>query len=199
MPSIINASAANTGIIQTADASGILQLQANGVASLTVQANAAVSINNNLSVGGRITMTSQPAFLAGINSNTDATVTSGTAIVANTTQYNIGNHYSTSTGRFTAPVAGLYNFTLGVYFTNSGSNTQAMTVGVRKNGSFINGGSDNYGRMKVTPNNFSDGNAQFVLNVQFLLAAGDYVDVAPLSTSLRHYQGHFWFQGYLIG
>lgn len=194
MASTINATTTGAGgIIYSADASGVLQLQANATNALTVEANAAITINN------RFTMPNQPAFLAGINSSTDATVTVGTAIQANTTQYNVGNCYSTSTYRFTAPVAGLYNFTVGIYFTNSGTQTQSMQVGLRKNGSHVNGGSDAYGCITVQPNNFTSGTNQSVLTAQFLLAVNDYVDVAPRTNSLRHYQGHFWFQGYLIG
>jgi hypothetical protein len=158
-----------------------------------------LTVTGNVSVNSYVIITALPSFLAGINSSTDATITASTAIAANITQYNVGNYYSTSTYRFTAPVAGLYNFTLGVYFTNSGSQTQNMQVGFRKNGSFLNGGSDAYACMLNQPNNFSGGVNQSVLNAQIKLAANDYVDVAPRGNSLRHYQGHFWFQGYLIG
>jgi hypothetical protein len=49
MASIINASTTPTsGLVQTADASGILQLQSNGVTGLTVGANAAVTVNTTL-------------------------------------------------------------------------------------------------------------------------------------------------------
>ena len=138
------------------------------------------------------------AFLAGINSNTDANVAVGTTIPANITQYNIGNAYSTSTNRFTAPVAGIYNFTVGIFFTNSGGNAQSMQVGLRKNGQFQSGGSDIYGCITMQPNNFAGGVNQSVINAQFLLAANDYVDVAPRTNSLRHYQGHYWFQGCML-
>jgi hypothetical protein len=194
MASTINASTTSTsGLVYNADASGILQLQSNGVTGLTVESNASVTISNRLLTPAR------PAFLAGINSNTDATVTVGTPIPANVTQYNIANCYDTTTYRFTAPVAGLYNFTVGIYFTNSGSQTQNMQVGLRKNGSAVNGGTDAYGHITMQPNNFATGVNQTVLTAQFLLAANDYIDVRPRTNSLRHYQGHYWFQGYLIG
>lgn len=153
----------------------------------------------NIAVGNRLTIPFQPSFLAGINSSTDASVTVGTVIVANVVQYNVGNCYSTSTGRFTAPVAGLYNFTAGIYFTASSSSTQVMQVGLRKNGSYLNGGSDAYGCISMQPTNFTAGVNQSVLNAQFVLAENDYVDLTPRVGTLRHYQGHFWFQGYLIG
>lgn len=194
MASTINASSSSTGLLQSADASGILQLQSDGVTGLTVTANGHVSVSN------RFTAPNQPAFLAGINSNTDATVSPGTALPANITQYNIGNCYNTSTYRFVAPVAGLYNFTVGIFFTASGSNTQNMQVGFRKNGSFINGGSDVYGTILMQPSTFSGSVNQSVLTTQFLLAENDYIDVATRgSNNLRHYQGHYWFQGYFIG
>ena len=192
MASIINASATNNGLVQTADASGILQLQSNGTTGMTIT-------SGNVAISNTFTMPNQPAFLVGINSNSDATVTVGSVIQGNVVRYNIGSCYSTSTYRFTAPVAGLYNFTAGIYFTNSSSNTQNMQVGFRKNGSFVNGGSDMYGVISMTPNNFTSGVCQGVVTAQFLLAAGDYIDVSPRTNSLRHYQGHFWFQGYLIG
>lgn len=53
MPSTINASTTSTsGLVQTADASGILQLQSNGTTALTVNANANVTVNTNLFVSG---------------------------------------------------------------------------------------------------------------------------------------------------
>ena len=161
-------------------------------------------IQPNLVLSGTISAdtiltTARPAFLAVINSSTDATVTVGTPIAADITRYNIGNCYNTTTYRFTAPIPGLYNFTVGIYFTASNSQTQRMQVGFRKNGSAIVAGSDVYAHIVTQPNNFTDKVCQFVLTAQFLLAAEDYIDVRPRTNSLRHYQGHYWFQGYLIG
>jgi hypothetical protein len=73
MASIINASTTSTsGLVQTADSSGILQLQSNGTTGLTVEANASVTINTTLQTPyGRV----EP-FVIG----TAQTTTSGTSI-----------------------------------------------------------------------------------------------------------------------
>lgn len=56
MPSIINASTTSTsGLVQTADASGVLQLQSNGVTGLTISGNTA-SVTN-LTVSGATNLT----------------------------------------------------------------------------------------------------------------------------------------------
>ncbi len=48
----INASILNTGVITTGDATGILQLQSNGVTGLTLSNTANVTVDTNLTVSG---------------------------------------------------------------------------------------------------------------------------------------------------
>lgn len=48
MPSIINASISSTGLLQSADASGILQLQSNGVTGLTVGSGGLLTAANGI-------------------------------------------------------------------------------------------------------------------------------------------------------
>jgi hypothetical protein len=73
MASTINASTTSTsGLIQTADASGVLQLQSNGTTGLTVDTAANVTINTNLFVSGSeveplVLGTAQTASGTGIN------------------------------------------------------------------------------------------------------------------------------------
>jgi len=62
----------------------------------------ALTIKNN----GIVTTPSRPAFYAWDNS----TSRSGTTLTFNSTTYNIGSHYNTSTSRFKTPVAGTYIF-----------------------------------------------------------------------------------------
>jgi hypothetical protein len=63
---------------------------------------------------GRVTTPNQPAFVAHCNSSdqgSSANKVSNATIIFTGIKTNIGNHYNTSNGRFTAPVAGLYQFT----------------------------------------------------------------------------------------
>jgi hypothetical protein len=64
---------------------------------------------------GVLTATAQPSFLATRSSN--LSYTGGNPVVFNATTYNIGSHYSTSTGLFTAPVSGNYIFSASIYQT----------------------------------------------------------------------------------
>lgn len=141
---------------------------------------------------GRVTMPYQPAFTAHYSGGT---IANGTVIGWNSTDYNTGGHYSTSTGRFTAPVAGKYAFFVQVHHSSGSGYTAAhQYFDIRKNGGtfhrFI-------GRWTV--DDWYELTAQRVVE----LSAGDYVDVLVFSAN-NQWMGsnrpdHNHFTGYLIG
>lgn len=61
---------------------------------------------------------------------TSGDVSQGNVVVWNNTRHNIGGHYNTSTGEFTAPIGGTYLFT-GQAFTD---NTNNITLDLQVNG-----------------------------------------------------------------
>ena len=74
---------------------------------------------------GYITIPYQPSFLAAANFSV-VTYASGTKIIFDTiASHNTGNHFNTTTGRFTAPVTGVYLFSISMW-VQAASNPQLI-------------------------------------------------------------------------
>ena len=126
---------------------------------------------------GYVTTPNQPAFgVRGTNFN-------GTTFLGGTVFSNIGNHFSTTTGLFTAPVAGTYNFN----FTLTTSDTQSHFVDLFKNGSSVFGHSLIYGVIYNTGS----------MTINVTLAAGDTMSAHKRGASYSTYNA--LFSGFLIG
>ena len=146
---------------------------------------------------GRVTIASIPSFLAYFGTSSDATISSGSDYVFDDTKYNVGSHYNTANGRFTAPVAGLYEFNFSAYYTNSGGSTGRMQTAWKINGSEYSG-TDAIGLLLREPNSCG-GVITGEQTVVFDLSANDYVTVFARGGINRVYRGHCMFSGRLIG
>ena len=143
--SYYNSTAYEVGAIHATGGSsendGALQLSTRNVHRLTINKDGYVNTPN------------QPAFHyhSPTNTSSSARMTSGEDIVFGTAVTNVGSHYSTSNGRFTAPIAGRYLFFFNGLIDND-ANGAHRNCGPYKNGSWAgitlcydhNGGEGNY-------------------------------------------------------
>ena len=158
---------------------------ASGTAGNTATLTEAMRID----AAGRVTKPNQPSFRAYRATAGNVTYGSGNIISASmtSTNYNVGGHYNTSNGRFTAPIAGRYLFWCALY-NNS-------VVSGRRIRADINGGVGVWGQNQS--HSYSDWTTSGIAD----LSAGDYVHMvsAYSDTVVFHDVNHSLWGGYLIG
>lgn len=145
---------------------------------------------------GYVTKPSHPAFVASGNLS-PTSFTSGSAIVFDDGILNRGSVYNTSTGIFTAPVGGLYQFGTSVRIESGIGNMSYHRIIFYKNGTGVQ-------HSKSRLNFHVNGNYSHCANDLLIeLSVNDYVQVVftgspagPHSTSSRD---EMVFYGYLVG
>jgi hypothetical protein len=136
---------------------------------------------------GRVTKPLQPAFRVSNGGAADYTtigyMTFGNAML------NTGTHYSTSTGKFTAPIAGRYYLAFRALTRSVAASN--MWVGINVNGTALT-------QTYHTHTNHSNISAESIVS----LSANDYVQVYLGGGGIHSGGGHdhyTFFQGYLLG
>jgi hypothetical protein len=130
------------------------------------------NIAQTIDYAGRITKPSQPSFMAsaGYQGSLSTVYLFGTTTGLNpqggstgNLDHNISGSYSTSTGRFTAPIAGRYRFHACVTSLSTGT----INIWLKKNGTQIYVGQDS------RSSNFGQAHVDVILN----LNPNDYIEV----------------------
>ncbi|BCV07194.1 MAG: hypothetical protein Ct9H90mV2_100 [Prasinovirus sp.] len=154
------------------------------------------SPSSKLHVNGRI-MSNQPRFFAWSNSGSVGFSGSG-PIVLNSTAYNSGSHYSTGTGYFTAPVNGVYHFTVGVYTYNATQFSWKLvpTAGSLSNNNAHVSRNNNSGDDLLLVQAFNSG--QHGGSITIYLNANEQFGWGSRSSSGNYYGAHSHFSGYLL-
>ena len=92
----------------------------NGTTAQTIDTNGNTTVSQNLTVSGSQILTpARPAF--SVLNTSSVTISGLTALVFDTATFNIGSHFELSTGKFTAPVTGIYLFCFKTMLYNMGT------------------------------------------------------------------------------
>ena len=146
---------------------------------------------------GRVLEAAKPAFFAmGGTNDWNNNISVGTNLVLDHTKHNVGNHYSTTTGKFTAPVTGVYAFQFGAYVKNDGG-TALLTA--RLNDANINYTNAAYPAVQCLIDE-SDSNDEVInMTWSYLMTAGQTMSVASGNAGTDYFESMTWFSGYLVG
>ena len=172
-----DAASSNPGEVNYAHSSNSMSFRTNG--------NARVTINSD----GIMTKTHHPSFSA----HTTSTTTANSNVVFDAAVTAIGSHYSTSTGRFTAPVAGNYYFSF--YGMGPHANSTNPRCYFKINGA-AHGSGQMYGGVAYAGAH-SGGYTHMSMDTVLPLSANDYVQVYWQNINLH--AEHCKFNGFLIG
>ena len=149
---------------------------------------------------GRVSMPYQPAFKAGLSSSTSFGANS--TIIFNDTSgihFNIGGHYSTSTGMFTAPIAGRYIFsTVVIYQSMSAGQPMDDAFYIYKNSTLVA-----YSFRRAEYEAGYTGNTGYYVdhaNILLNLAASDTVSIRNnRALDVHGNTAYTYFYGYMLG
>jgi hypothetical protein len=138
------------------------------------------NVHLNIDGLGRVTMPYQPSFMV---YGSTFQVATPEIFLGSTVDHNIGNHFSTTTGLFTAPISGRYLFS----FSLSTEDTNSHFVNLNRNGTTYPSNMLNYGVV------YQPGTNTQIMN----LSANDTVSARRRASGYAVY--YAWFAGCLIG
>ena len=172
--------------------------QTNGVTNMGSRSNHPVSITTNdtpkltIDTSGRVTVPNQPGFSVRQLAQNGIDCSSGGYVAfrnIHTQHFNTGNHFDSSTGRFTAPVTG--NYIVGATVRYDAFSGSYFYASIYKNGNF-------YARdLKQQTGAYLHASVHTIVN----MASGDYVyiELQNSGDSSINLDNDCNFYGYLLG
>tara|TARA_R100001015_G_C4562429_1_gene122033 strand:+ start:39 stop:563 length:525 start_codon:yes stop_codon:yes gene_type:complete len=151
---------------------------------------------------GRVLTPARPAFFAFPSANFSSGTGAGTTQIFASTQHNVGGHYSTSTGKFTVPIAGVYMFGVSFATDTTASAIVYMSAEVTVNGSvgtnvrYHGGWGDKTSDMNTHHREHYSVQLSLAVNDTAQFSHESNVDVTVLGGNSGRYTS-FW--GHLIG
>ena len=156
----------------------------------TSSSSGALSTRVVIDDDGYVRRLNQPAFDAVRTSGTVGDA-SNTRIAFNNAMTNVGNHYNTSNGYFTAPVAGIY------FFSFFGMNNNALAwYNFRKNNSII---SPQHGAYMTNGSDWSHVSMTIVIELSANDTMAVYTGGDNRVGMYGHGNNHNGFCGYMLG
>ena len=146
-----------------------------------------------ISKEGYVTKPNLPAFMVnGSPSHSNFTGYDNSVHSFGNVHYNNGSHYNNSTGRFTAPVAGFYWFSAGIWSANSDESTGTYLLVLTRNNS------DASGELQFAACNHRYERVQLMVTAGINMTAGQTVRLWHNGSRISSTPRNF-FSGYLVG
>ena len=192
--SFIGSDGTRDAIIDYDHTGGVMGIKAHTSAHKISMTTGGYTERLGIDASGRVTMPSQPVFFATAEANIPMSNSYSELTAFSNGQVNVGTHYNTSNGRFTAPVAGTYQF--GVASIGN-SNADVYRFRPYKNGSSLN----NYELRIHTEGGAYGTNGEYCFIVT--LAVNDYISIFGYSDSSNNAYGdsnyrYSYFRGHLM-
>ena len=150
-----------------------------------------------IDTSGRVSRSVIPAFFV-YNSTNDwfSNIGAGTLIQFNTAKFNLGNHFNLSTYKFTAPIAGLYQFNIRMYVNNDAG---VNAWGVAINDTVYNHSNASYPLFGDLAQGIGTSDFGSTGSHLLNLNANDTVDVRAMHANLDYFGTMTSFSGFLVG